>query len=191
MTIFDNIKVMRPIVDNRIIVIGDIHGCIYTLKNLIDTCAIDFNKDKVVFLGDYIDRGKHPLDVVKLLKELTEKYPNDVIALMGNHEKMCVNAFKNAACRSLWNRNGGDVTEQELSLLNKDEVASIIDWMKNLPMMYNISEWGFCHSGWWGEDLDDYGEPKVLWNRDWLYDDKLSPTGNQTDKFIFFGHTPV
>lgn len=30
---------MRPIVDNRIIVIGDIHGCIYTLKNLIDTGA--------------------------------------------------------------------------------------------------------------------------------------------------------
>ena len=89
----------------------------------------------------------------------------------------------------LWTQNGGFSTESELQQLSEDEISSILNWMKNLPLRYEVSKYGFSHSGWWGDEKGDYGEDKILWNREWTIDKRISPTN--TDKIMFFGHTPV
>ena len=44
----------------RIFAIGDIHGCYDKLRALLDQLPIDWSRDRLVFIGDYIDRGPDP-----------------------------------------------------------------------------------------------------------------------------------
>ncbi len=69
--------------------VSDIHG---DYEALIDTLSlVDLNSDrnnKLLFLGDYISRGKDSCKVLYHIKNLEEKYPNQVVVLIGNHEQM-------------------------------------------------------------------------------------------------------
>ncbi len=90
----------------RIIAIGDIHGCIATLKKLIET--IDPEPfEQLVFLGDYIDRGSHSKEVVDYLIELGLKYSCHFI--MGNHELMFLDYLQGHPSKE-WLANGGKAT---------------------------------------------------------------------------------
>lgn len=53
-------------------VIPDIHGCVRTLRALIEQLVIPAKEDTLYFLGDFVDRGpdsKGVLDYVMGLKE--------------------------------------------------------------------------------------------------------------------------
>lgn len=97
----------------KTIVIGDIHGCYSELKKLITDLELngEYNKntDKLVFLGDYIDRGKDSSLVIKFIRKLQKENKN-VIALMGNHEDMLLEYYKNGDDTWLW--NGGKATQK-------------------------------------------------------------------------------
>jgi len=54
----------------KIFAIGDIHGCYDQLLVLMKKIPIDFNKDTLVFMGDYIDRGSQSVEVVDYLIKL-------------------------------------------------------------------------------------------------------------------------
>lgn len=68
----------------RRIFIGDIHGEYTKLKDLLEDLHIQ-PEDELIFLGDYIDRGKDSKGVLEILRKLKEKLPN-VRLLWGNHE---------------------------------------------------------------------------------------------------------
>ena len=49
-------------------IFGDIHGCYYNLKNLIENNNIEFTNDnKYIFVGDLFDRGQHSANVITSL----------------------------------------------------------------------------------------------------------------------------
>lgn len=76
----------------------DIHGNLKGLNQAIDTIfkQFDFKKDRIVFLGDYIDRGVDSLGVVKRLYNLQKKYGSEtIICLKGNHETMFLDWLHN------------------------------------------------------------------------------------------------
>ena len=57
--------------NKRLIAIGDIHGEINNLENLLAELSIK-RGDTVIFLGDYIDRGKNSKEVVETLIKLSK-----------------------------------------------------------------------------------------------------------------------
>ena len=67
----------------RVLVFGDIHGDLGTLKRGLGRRR---NGDLVVFLGDYADRGPEGIEVIELIDGLLKRDQQGVIALMGNHE---------------------------------------------------------------------------------------------------------
>ena len=71
----------------RIIIIGDIHGCLDMVKRLIDKIDWRPDKDRLIFLGDYIDRGENSKGVVDFILALTRCSPG-VECLIGNHEAL-------------------------------------------------------------------------------------------------------
>jgi hypothetical protein len=77
-------------IPSNLVVVGDIHGDFYTLEKIME--KIDFSnylKDEsnlLIFLGDYIDRGKYSLEVLLFICALKSIYPNNVVMMMGNHE---------------------------------------------------------------------------------------------------------
>lgn len=68
-----------------IFVVGDLHGDYKTLQALL-TIA-DPSQDTILFLGDYTDRGDQGVEVIEAVFSLMTRFPNNVIALKGNHEE--------------------------------------------------------------------------------------------------------
>jgi len=71
---------------SRYVVIGDIHGDLETLKNILKKVSETIQTDYIVFLGDYVDRGSKQIAarLTVLLRE--ELDPERIIILRGNHE---------------------------------------------------------------------------------------------------------
>jgi len=65
-------------------IIGDVHGCIDELKELVHQLAI-VSGDRLIFIGDLIDRGPDSLGVVRQVYEWSKFF--DVFLLLGNHEE--------------------------------------------------------------------------------------------------------
>lgn len=88
----------------RTLAIGDIHGCHVALTCLLELVAPRAD-DKIVFLGDYIDRGPASRAVVELMLDWTDKCP--AIFLRGNHEAMILDAREDELKANLWQGYGG------------------------------------------------------------------------------------
>ena len=69
---------------NKLFVIGDLHGDLNALQSLLT--KIDPAKDCIIFLGDYADRGSFGIEIIDVISSLTKKYPDNIVALKGNHE---------------------------------------------------------------------------------------------------------
>lgn len=64
----------------RLIIISDIHGCIEEFNELLKKVQYSKNTDRLILLGDLIDRGPDSVAVVSRAREL------DIESVMGNHE---------------------------------------------------------------------------------------------------------
>lgn len=69
----------------KIFAIGDIHGNLAKLRELLGRLPYRPGRDRLVFLGDYLDRGPDAAGVLDLLCQLRQRDPG-LIALLGNHE---------------------------------------------------------------------------------------------------------
>ena len=70
----------------RTIAIGDIHGASDKLSTLLERLSPG-KEDRLIFIGDYIDRGADSEGVIEQIIRL-KRQGYDVIALLGNHEKL-------------------------------------------------------------------------------------------------------
>ena len=104
----------------RHFVIGDIHGCLTSLKTLVESLDLT-PKDTIITLGDYIDRGPDTKGVIDYLLELREKYR--VINLKGNHEELMEYARKSPEDLDFWLDNGGQVTLDSFGVDNVKKIS--------------------------------------------------------------------
>ena len=79
----------------RIYAIGDIHGCVKELRSLLALIDKDLKRNTVeayrlIFLGDYVDRGPKNKDVIRELIKL-DKSERDTVFLRGNHDEKFAN----------------------------------------------------------------------------------------------------
>jgi serine/threonine protein phosphatase 1 len=94
---------------NRLIAIGDIHGCNDALCALL--AAIDPRPDDtIVVLGDVIDYGPQTDRVIEQLIDLAGRCR--LILLKGNHEEMLFGALLGRDDRHFWERCGGVMTRR-------------------------------------------------------------------------------
>jgi serine/threonine protein phosphatase 1 len=114
-------------------VIGDIHGCIRTLKALVEDQLQPTGKDTLFFLGDYIDRGPDSKAVLDYLVQL-QGSGITAITLMGNHEFMLLESLENDEYFELWKLNGSDATLQSFGI--EPEIMDTRQCMRKIPPEY-------------------------------------------------------
>ncbi|VDP26953.1 unnamed protein product [Heligmosomoides polygyrus] len=88
----DNMKNSPILLEVRcpVNICGDIHGQYGDLMRIFNACGLPF-KQRYLFLGDYVDRGRHSLEVIMLLLALRIQFPRKVFLLRGNHELSNIN----------------------------------------------------------------------------------------------------
>ena len=177
----------------KIFAIGDIHGCYDRLKTLMGKIPIDYSRDALVFIGDYIDRGPHPFEVVDFLIKLKNRFP-DVIFLKGNHEDM-LDKFLNGADRFTYLLNGGQQTLDSYLIKpvqsDQSEFFPIppehMEFFKSLRLFYETEEFIFVHAGLRPRvPLESQNTEDLLWIRD-----KFVASKYDFGKRVIFGHTPL
>jgi predicted phosphodiesterase len=72
-------------IEGDVIICGDIHGDFDSLWEIIEL-FFELDNKKIIFLGDYVDKGSDSIQVILLLFYLKYNFPNQVILLRGNHE---------------------------------------------------------------------------------------------------------
>jgi len=79
--------------NSKIFAIGDIHGSYNKLRDLMDRLPYTPGRDRLVFLGDYLDRGPDSAKVLDFLCDLKENDAN-LITLLGNHEYLLLEYYR-------------------------------------------------------------------------------------------------
>lgn len=71
-------------IDGDLIIVGDIHGSLHDLLRILK--FVDKKQFKVLFLGDFVDRGNFSLECITLLFAKKIIYPDSFFLIRGNHE---------------------------------------------------------------------------------------------------------
>lgn len=77
-------------IPSDVYIVGDLHGNILDLLRILKHVG-DLSKTRILFLGDYVDRGQFSIEVVTLLFCLACLYPDNIFLIRGNHEFRKVN----------------------------------------------------------------------------------------------------
>ena len=175
---------------SNIFAIGDIHGCYDQLLALIDKIPINFKRDTLVFMGDYIDRGPQSVEVVDYLINLEKRIPG-IIFLKGNHEDM-LEKYLDGTDRFTYLLNGGQQTlDSYLSRSAQSGTHPIPpehrEFFKSLRLFYETEDYIFVHAGLRPKvSMDSQDTEDLLWIRD-----KFIHTRYDFGKPVIFGHTPL
>jgi len=77
-------------IPDNLVVIGDLHGDFTSLKKIMNKITYEeylkTESNILIFLGDYVDRGKYSLEVLLSLCGIKSQFPNNMFMLRGNHE---------------------------------------------------------------------------------------------------------
>ncbi|MCP4682884.1 MAG: serine/threonine protein phosphatase [Desulfobacterales bacterium] len=169
--------------------IGDVHGCLETLKRLMDEIAWMPGKDRLYFLGDYIDRGNNSKGVVDYILELISYSPH-VECLLGNHEAMFLD-FLQGKYQELFLQNFGKKTIESYQsekqhvndpLVSPDHMA----FFQSLKPFIELEDYYLVHAGFKpGTHINKQSEEDMLWIRE-----PFISSGYDFGKMVIFGHTP-
>jgi serine/threonine protein phosphatase 1 len=170
----------------RLFAISDIHGCFRTFYELL-VKVIDLKKtDRLILLGDYIDRGDQSKEVIDFIIDLQKK-EFDVTPLRGNHEQMLLDSYCDSGELPLWLMNSGMSTLLSFGIQDIREVdEKYIDFFASLEYYKVIENLLFVHAG-----FNDYAEDpfsdkhNMIWECSPYYENPVL-----RDKIIIHGHRP-
>lgn len=187
-------------------VIGDIHGCLQQLKDAISKANIT-REDKLVFLGDYVDRGPDSYGVIEYCLILSKTH--ECVFLNGNHDDYWKNSLLNGNISNglMW-KQGAQKTFESYFIQGIDPMIHLEFFEKLLPYFIDEDLNCFVHGGFNRHQFIELQQPDDIywWDRDLVHTArswsmmnpeaqkyKFKIQGCEKGKFkeIFVGHTPV
>jgi len=169
--------------------IGDIHGHLSKLKNLILDIKSDIKPDDlIIFLGDYIDRGPKSFEVIEFLLKL--KSENNIVCLLGNHEDMFCRFVSVGDNRNSYMANGGKYTLKSYrrNLKGFRIPESHKRFYNSLKLYYESDSFIAVHAGLNPRvsNITEQTRHDLIWIREdyYRYD-------RRWEKTVIFGHTPT
>ncbi|MGA9291911.1 MAG: metallophosphoesterase [Ignavibacteriaceae bacterium] len=125
-----------------IAVIGDIHGCYYTLTELVKVIESRFPGIKIYSVGDLVDRGKYSFEVVEFIKnEKIEFTP-------GNHDYMFLYFIEepSSILGNAWIYNGSESTTISYEK-RAEKIPDHMEFIQNSCLFLNLDDCFISHAG--------------------------------------------
>ena len=175
---------------DRAFVIGDIHGCHDMLDRLLNKIPWRPEKDLLVFIGDYVDRGEHSKEVVDYIIAIKRCYSN-VECLLGNHDAMFMDYLQNKNV-DLYLFNAGISTLKCYGIDSPGSWHSKVppehmDFFKSLRTYIELEDYYIVHAGFRpGIEITKQELEDMLWIRE-----PFISSNYDFGKKVIFGHTPL
>lgn len=184
----------------RTLVLGDVHGNYKALIEAFERCNLDYENDKLIFLGDVYDGYPDPDKCVEEFKKI-----KNLILIKGNHDVWTLKWFNNEWIPGhdyIWLTQGGFATQYayqeekgDYSYL-KDKIEDHRKFLEDRMVLYHIDDKNclYIHAGIdWNFPIDEQPDPEdYYWDRTtWGHyarqhdiDDTKFPY-----EMVFIGHT--
>lgn len=170
----------------RLIGIGDVHGCAAALESLLTAIAPQ-SDDRIVFLGDIIDRGPDSRGVIDQILNLRKSCSMDLV--LGNHEEMMLEVIDRRASPGTWLRYGGVDTLDSYGF--KGDLAEIppahVELLRQAQPYVETARHFFVHAN-YDPRLPLEAQPARLLR--WTALDEHLPGPHKSGKIAVVGHTP-
>ena len=115
--------------------IGDIHGCFRTLQHLMKAIRFDPGRDRLLLVGDLVNRGPRSLDVLRWARQLGDR----AVCVLGNHD------LKLLAC-GLGVRSSLKNTQLS-SILAAGDCQELLAWLGSRPLVHREGGYVLVHAG--------------------------------------------
>ena len=183
-------------------VIGDIHGGLRALEQVLERAAVT-EKDKLIFLGDYVDGWSQSPQVLDFLMAL--KSSHTCVFIRGNHDDLLTQWLGHKTDNPQWFQHGGQATITAYEKVSEAQKQLHIAFLEGLNDYY-LDEQNrlFVHAGFTnmnGVDFEYFPAmfywERTLWETALALDKKLTPDDPLYPKRfrlyreVFIGHTPV
>ncbi|TWU07572.1 metallophosphoesterase family protein [Stieleria varia] len=168
----------------RTLAFGDIHGCYRSLDALASFASFE-SDDRIITLGDYVDRGPDSRRVIEWL--IDRQTSGVLLSLRGNHELMMVAARHSERHRDEWLACGGDAV---LSSYCTDRLDDIPDnhWRfltSSLRSHFTTRTHLFVHANAYAEiPIDEQPDFMLYW------ESFGNPAPHESGLTMVCGHTP-
>lgn len=190
---------------NRTLVIGDIHGGLRALHQIMDRAKVTTD-DTLIFLGDYVDGWSQSPEVIDFLIDYSKK--QNCIFIRGNHDELLfdwLSSNNENIDESMWFKHGGEATVLAYDTVSETKKKRHIEFLQSLQDYY-LDEQNrlFIHAGFTNMNGIEYEYfPKLfywdrtLWETALALDAAISkdsflyPKRLKLYNEIYIGHTPV
>jgi len=159
------------------------------LQRLMEKIQWRPDSDRLIFLGDYVDRGEDSRGVIEYMLGISRNAER-VDFLLGNHERILLD-FIEGRDASTFFLNGGTSTLNSYRLFRHECEDSLIpdehiDFLRSLKPWIELDDYYVVHAGLRpGVELENQTEEDLLWIRD-----SFIFSTHPFRKKIIFGHTP-
>lgn len=175
----------------KMVAVGDIHGCIASLEALIKKLISSAHSESTfIFVGDYTDRGPSSKEVIDFLIDFSSS--KECVFIRGNHDQMMLDAVLRDDWR-MWLYNGGETTLKSYgaTTVKFNLPENHIKFLKETVLFHETEDYLFVHGGidpvlTVQENLEKKDTQDFMWIRD-----HISAPWNNWEKTVVFGHTPV
>lgn len=186
----------------RTLAIGDIHGGLKALIQLIDKLKVT-KEDTLIFLGDYVDGWSESAQVIQYLIEFSKEY--NCIFIKGNHDVWCEEWLRSGEGDQVWLMHGGKETVESYAQLSSKKKIEHLNFLECMPF-YHVDDKNrlFIHAGFTsmkGPEQEfyksNYNWDRTLWEMALTMDKRIKKDSLSYPKRlllfeeIYIGHTPT
>lgn len=163
---------------DRIIIFGDVHGCLDELKMSLDLLKYDPENDRVIFVGDLVDRGPNSGGVVQFVRK------NNFECVCGNHDDKHIRYYKHSIRKKHNNQYKNPINLSEDKKRTHSQLSDVdLEWLSQLPKSIFIEKYNLLiiHAG-----VLPYSDPLNQNNDVYMYCRYLE---KNTNKMLKLTHT--
>jgi serine/threonine protein phosphatase 1 len=187
---------------NRTYVIGDIHGALKALIQVLNKVQPS-NEDTFIFLGDYVDGWSESAQVIDYLIEFNKHHK--CVFVKGNHDVWTMDWLQEKSIDPIWLKHGGMETIDSYKSLGEERKAEHLDFYQNMQN-YFVDDKNrlFIHAGFSSMHgpasefyMSNYTWDRTLWEMALTMDNRIQkdsvlyPNRLKLYHEIYIGHTPT